>query len=91
MEEEATPPPDLGGPPGGESPDRERGPQEDSVEDVRPSMDRAEILRALEIVERDSAAIAESFVSLFSTLRAALSEVSDSLMQLFNLCSFFIF
>lgn len=54
-------------------------------------MDRAEILRALEIVERDSAAIAESFVSLFSTLRAALSEVSDSLMQLFNLCSFFIF
>ncbi|CAA6662647.1 unnamed protein product [Spirodela intermedia] len=44
-------------------------------------MDRAEILRALEIVERDSAAIAESFVSLFSTLRAALSEVSSTSVE----------
>ena len=50
--------------------------EDDSVPEIRSSMDRTEILKALEIVERDSAAIAESFVSLFSALRPALSEVS---------------
>ncbi|RRT83706.1 hypothetical protein B296_00010433 [Ensete ventricosum] len=35
-----------------------------------------EILRALQVVERDSVAIAESYASLFSSLRIALSEVS---------------
>ncbi|WOL10112.1 hypothetical protein Cni_G18866 [Canna indica] len=47
----------------------------------------AEILMALQIVERDSVAIAESYASLFSSLRLALSEVtSTSLenMQCFN-------
>ncbi|CAL9068117.1 uncharacterized protein LOC135596878 [Musa acuminata AAA Group] len=46
-----------------------------------------EILRALQVVERDSVAIAESYASLFSSLRIALSEVtSTSLenMQCFN-------
>ncbi|URD83208.1 hypothetical protein MUK42_17485 [Musa troglodytarum] len=33
-----------------------------------------EILRALQVVERDSVAIAESYASLFSSLRIALSE-----------------
>lgn len=36
-----------------------------------------EILRALQVVERDSVAIAESYASLFSSLRIALSEVSQ--------------
>lgn len=39
------------------------------------SFDQKEIVRALEVVERDSVAIAESFTSLFSSLRSALSEV----------------
>lgn len=43
--------------------------------DPKPPLDRNEIFRALEVVERDSTAIAESFASLFSSLRLALSEV----------------
>nr|CAD1844829.1 unnamed protein product [Ananas comosus var. bracteatus] len=41
-------------------------------------MNRGEIVNALEVVERDSAAIAESFSSLFSSLRLALSEVTST-------------
>jgi hypothetical protein len=37
--------------------------------------DQKEIMKTLETVERDSVAIAESFVSLFSSLRLSLSEV----------------
>lgn len=37
--------------------------------------DHKEIMKALETVERDSMAIAESFISLFSSLRLSLSEV----------------
>ena len=40
-----------------------------------PPVNRAEILRALEVVERDSVAISESFTSLFASLRVALSGV----------------
>ncbi|CAM8876841.1 unnamed protein product [Rhodiola kirilowii] len=40
-----------------------------------------EIFKALEIVERDSVAIAESFNSLFSSLRLALAEVSGSSVE----------
>ncbi|CAH1451406.1 unnamed protein product [Lactuca virosa] len=36
-----------------------------------------EIVRAVEVVERDSLAIADSFSSLFASLRIALSEVSS--------------
>ncbi|KAL6979579.1 hypothetical protein U1Q18_021238 [Sarracenia purpurea var. burkii] len=42
------------------------------------SSDKKEILRALEVVERDSVAIAESFTSLFDSLRLALSEATSS-------------
>lgn len=49
-------------------------PHEDGSES-QGSSDRREIFRALEVVERDSTAIAESFASLFSSLRLALSEV----------------
>lgn len=42
-----------------------------------PSSDSPkEILKALDAVERDSAAIADSFASLFASLRLSLSQVS---------------
>ncbi|KAI3792429.1 hypothetical protein L2E82_06309 [Cichorium intybus] len=40
-------------------------------------INQKEILRAVEVVERDSLAIADSFSSLFASLRIALSEVSS--------------
>ncbi|KAL0905120.1 hypothetical protein M5K25_027299 [Dendrobium thyrsiflorum] len=43
--------------------------------------DRREIFRALEVVERNSSAIAESYASLFSTLRLALSEVTSNSVE----------
>lgn len=42
----------------------------------RPLPKQTDIVKALEVVERDSVAIAESFTSLFASLRVALSEVS---------------
>lgn len=42
-----------------------------------PSARGKEILKALEAVERDSAAIADSFSSLFTSLRFTLSQVSN--------------
>ncbi|KAG1355044.1 Monocopper oxidase-like protein SKS2 [Cocos nucifera] len=46
-----------------------------------PKPDRNEIFRALEVVERDSTAIAESFASLFSSLRLALSEGTSTSVE----------
>ncbi|CAI9094083.1 OLC1v1029741C1 [Oldenlandia corymbosa var. corymbosa] len=37
-----------------------------------------EILKAIEVVERDSVAIAQSFTSLFASLRLALSQVTST-------------
>ncbi|OAY63580.1 hypothetical protein ACMD2_06668 [Ananas comosus] len=55
------------------------GPAQNPVEpDPPPAMNRGEIVNALEVVERDSAAIAESFSSLFCSLRLALSEVTST-------------
>ncbi|KAK9983545.1 hypothetical protein SO802_033070 [Lithocarpus litseifolius] len=51
-------------------------PTEDDRTESKPS--QSEILRALEVVERDSSAIAESYGSLFASLRLALSEVTSS-------------
>ncbi|CAK9142217.1 unnamed protein product [Ilex paraguariensis] len=42
------------------------------------SFDQKDIMKALEVVERDSVAIAESFTSLFTSLRLALSEVTST-------------
>ncbi|XP_057462996.1 uncharacterized protein LOC130753085 [Actinidia eriantha] len=51
----------------------------DGIGDSKPtSFDQKEILRALEVLERDSVAIAQSFTSLFASLRLALSEVTSS-------------
>ncbi|XP_043713233.1 uncharacterized protein LOC122661783 isoform X2 [Telopea speciosissima] len=51
--------------------------QEDRCES-KASLDGMGIMKAIEVVERDSMAIAESFTSLFSSLRLALSEVTSS-------------
>ncbi|KAK9079650.1 hypothetical protein SSX86_001323 [Deinandra increscens subsp. villosa] len=42
------------------------------------SISQEEILKAVEVVERNSVAISESFSSLFASLRVALSEVTSS-------------
>ncbi|KAK4742361.1 hypothetical protein SAY87_000362 [Trapa incisa] len=49
---------------------------EDGGERITP-IDQAEIFRALEVLERDSLAIAGSFTSLFASLRIALSEATN--------------
>ncbi|KAF9617633.1 hypothetical protein IFM89_037696 [Coptis chinensis] len=57
------------------------------LETIKPSLNQNEIIKVLEIVERDSMAIAESYTSLFSSLRLALSRVTNSSvdhMQCFN-------
>ncbi|KAH7839270.1 hypothetical protein Vadar_002033 [Vaccinium darrowii] len=41
------------------------------------SFDQEDILRAIEVVERDLVAIAQCFSSLFDSLRLALSEVTS--------------
>jgi len=48
--------------------------EEPKEEDSKP-FNQADIFKALEVVERDSLAIAESYTSLFASLRLALSEV----------------
>ncbi|KAJ4954487.1 hypothetical protein NE237_011270 [Protea cynaroides] len=53
----------------------------DALEDrceSKPSFDPEGIMKALEVFEKDSTAIAESFTALFSSLRLALSEVTCS-------------
>ena len=58
-------------PPGSDS-------SQDGRTESRPTLDQTEMFRALEVLERDSVAIAESFTSLFDSLRLALSEVKLS-------------
>lgn len=66
--------------------DPDNAPQSTSAEPTRdpdrlestepkPSFNQNDIVKALEVVERDSVAIADSFSSLFASLRLALSEV----------------
>ncbi|XP_068646689.1 uncharacterized protein [Aristolochia californica] len=50
-------------------------------DESKPAANPRQILEALEIVERDSVAIAESFNSLFSSLRFALSEVTGTSVE----------
>lgn len=42
---------------------------------TQSSLSQAQILKAIEVVEKDSLAMAESFTSLFASLRSVLSEV----------------
>ncbi|KAG7573885.1 hypothetical protein ISN44_As09g021250 [Arabidopsis suecica] len=48
----------------------------------RPELKQGEILRTLATVEKDSQAIAESFSSLFVSLRSTLSEATGSSVPL---------
>ncbi|XP_022136588.1 uncharacterized protein LOC111008257 isoform X2 [Momordica charantia] len=50
---------------------------EDSTKS-KPPLRQTEIFKAIEVVEKDSLAIAESFTSLFASLRSALSEASGN-------------
>jgi hypothetical protein len=52
----------------------------DDRTESRSALDQTEMFRALEVLERDSVAIAESFTSLFASLRLALSEVNLSFL-----------
>ena len=76
MELEPPPPPPPLEPPS-TCPDQSTvsDPTEDDRTESKPSLSQTDILRALEVVERDSSAIAESYGSLFASLRLALSEV----------------
>ncbi|KAG6634064.1 hypothetical protein CIPAW_12G092800, partial [Carya illinoinensis] len=47
-------------------------------EESNPALGQIEILRALEVMERDFVAIADSFTSLFSSLHLAISNVTGS-------------
>ena len=75
MELEPPPPPPVEPP--STCPDQSTvsDPTEDDRTESKPSLSQTDILRALEVVERDSSAIAESYGSLFASLRLALSEV----------------
>jgi len=60
-------------------------PDEPDCREPKTNLNQGEIFKALEIIERDSLAIAGSFTSLFASLRFALSEVSfDSSNFLFG-------
>ncbi|KAL2238229.1 UNVERIFIED_CONTAM: hypothetical protein Sindi_1014600 [Sesamum indicum] len=56
----------------------------DEPREPEPSDRRKEILKALAAVERDSAAIAESFSSLFASLRLSLSQATSSTVDHMN-------
>ncbi|GMH22702.1 hypothetical protein Nepgr_024545 [Nepenthes gracilis] len=58
---------------------KDRTPNSETDSGSRPnlsSFNQTDLLKALEVVERDSLAIAESFTSLFASLRLVLSEVT---------------
>ncbi|GAB2239033.1 hypothetical protein Droror1_Dr00024946 [Drosera rotundifolia] len=46
-----------------------------------PPSQAVDLLEAIAVVERDSAAVAESFTSLFASLRSALSEVTGTSIE----------
>ncbi|KAF3952644.1 hypothetical protein CMV_021824 [Castanea mollissima] len=80
MELEPPPPPPPPVEPPSTCPDQSTAsdPTEDDRTETKPFLSQTEILKALEVVERDSSAIAESYGSLFASLRLALSEVTSS-------------
>ncbi|CAK7335546.1 unnamed protein product [Dovyalis caffra] len=53
-------------------------PDEPDRTEPKLNLNQGEIFKALEIVERDSLAIADSFTSLFASLRFALSEATST-------------
>lgn len=61
--------------PSSTSPEATSNPPAENRDESTVSFNQTEIFRAIQVVERDSLAIAESFTSLFASLRLALSEV----------------
>ncbi|KAL3609901.1 hypothetical protein D5086_000921 [Populus alba] len=53
-------------------------PDEPDRREPKTNLNQGEIFKALEIIERDSLAIAGSFTSLFASLRFALSEATST-------------
>ncbi|KAG4156078.1 hypothetical protein ERO13_D03G151300v2 [Gossypium hirsutum] len=58
-------------------PENELDDRELDGSESKPPLNTSDILKAVEVVERDSRAIADSFSSLFASLRLALSEVTS--------------
>ncbi|KAH1115537.1 hypothetical protein J1N35_008915 [Gossypium stocksii] len=58
-------------------PENELDDRELDGSESKPPLNKSDILKAVEVVERDSRAIADSFSSLFVSLRLALSEVTS--------------
>ncbi|KAB2038890.1 hypothetical protein E1A91_D03G169700v1 [Gossypium mustelinum] len=58
-------------------PENELDDRELDGSESKPPLNKSDILKAVEVVERDSRAIADSFSSLFASLRLALSEVTS--------------
>lgn len=56
----------------------------DGKEETTPYDGQKEIVKALEVLERDSVAIAGSFTSLFSSLRLVLSQVTSTSVDHMN-------
>ncbi|MFQ6662494.1 hypothetical protein Gotur_030314 [Gossypium turneri] len=58
-------------------PENELDDRELDGNESKSPLNKSDILKAVEVVERDSRAIADSFSSLFASLRLALSEVTS--------------
>lgn len=59
--------------------------EDEAITGSKSPANQTEIFRAVQVVERDSLAIAESFSSLFDSLRLVLSEVCLSIFSFFTL------
>lgn len=58
---------------------------EKPIGESKPTLlDQDDIFRAIEVVERDSVALAESFTSLYDSLRLSLSEATSSSVDHMN-------
>ncbi|KAL5196706.1 hypothetical protein ABZP36_000218 [Zizania latifolia] len=77
MEDPAAASPDLPAPPPPEDPSPSCSPSASSQAGAAPPGPR-ELAAAMEAVERDAAAIADSYASLFASLRVALSNVTST-------------
>ncbi|XP_059276172.1 uncharacterized protein LOC132030526 [Lycium ferocissimum] len=58
--------------------------EERNAEESETSVNGKEILKAIEIVERDSMAIANSYTCLFASLRSTLSQVTSTSVDHMN-------
>ncbi|KAK7815587.1 hypothetical protein CFP56_001432 [Quercus suber] len=82
MELEPTPPPPPVEPPS-TCPDQSTAsdPTEDDRTESKPSLSQTDILRALEVVERDSSAIAESYVDHMQCFSDAAGRLQESVLD----------